>query len=220
MGKRGPKPKRESVTWNSELAYAVGLLVTDGSLSIDGRHIDLTSKDEEQLHNFLKCLGVVAKIGTKKSVRTDSVIHRIQFSDVTLYTFLLSIGLTPNKTKTLGPVKVPTRYFFDFLRGLHDGDGCFYSYRDPRWKDSLMFYLVFVSASTEHIVWLRKKLEDYLGVKGHVTKGKGVLQLKYAKSESKKIIAKMYSRPDAVALSRKRLKIKEVLGILSPQDNS
>ena len=35
--------------WTSELAYAVGLLTTDGSLSKDGRHIDLTSKDVEQL---------------------------------------------------------------------------------------------------------------------------------------------------------------------------
>jgi hypothetical protein len=220
MGKRGSKPKRESITWSSEIAYAVGLLVTDGSLSIDGRHIDLTSKDVEQLENFMKCIGVNVKIGTKKSEKTESVVHRVQFGDVTLYNFLLSIGLTPNKTKTLGAVKVPKKYFFDFLRGLHDGDGCFYSYQDLRWKNSLMFYLVFASASQAHIFWLQKTLEKYLGVNGHITKGKGVLQLKYAKSESKKIIAKMYHRSDVVALSRKRLKIKEVLGILSPQDNS
>jgi len=30
--------------WSADFAYAVGLLTTDGSLSIDGRHINLTSK--------------------------------------------------------------------------------------------------------------------------------------------------------------------------------
>jgi hypothetical protein len=218
MGKRGPKPKRKNVVWNENIAYAVGLLVTDGSLSIDGRHIDLTSKDVEQLKNFMRCIGIVSKIGVKKSMRTDGIIHRVQFSDVTLYQFLMSIGLTPNKTKTLGSVKVPDKYFFDFLRGLHDGDGSFYSYKDPRWKCSLMFYLVFVSASVEHIHWLQESISYRLGVKGHMTKGKGVIQLRYAKAESKKIIAKMYYGTDVVCLSRKKLKIQRVLGILSPQE--
>ncbi len=34
--------------WTANLAYAVGLITTDGCLSKDGRHIDLTSKDLEQ----------------------------------------------------------------------------------------------------------------------------------------------------------------------------
>ena len=54
MGKRGPKPgfnarKRVSEEWNSNLAYAIGLLASDGCLSPPGHLIDLTSKDPEQL---------------------------------------------------------------------------------------------------------------------------------------------------------------------------
>ena len=57
MGKRGPKPKYlVSTEWNPGLAYAVGLLASDGSLSCDGRHIDLTSIDIDQLENFNKAL--------------------------------------------------------------------------------------------------------------------------------------------------------------------
>ena len=33
--------------WNHDFAYAIGLITTDGNLSPDGRHINLTSKDEE-----------------------------------------------------------------------------------------------------------------------------------------------------------------------------
>jgi len=32
--------------WTPDLAYAVGLLVTDGNLSGDGRHITLRSKEK------------------------------------------------------------------------------------------------------------------------------------------------------------------------------
>lgn len=39
------KPKGKPVKWSPKIAYAVGLITTDGSLSKDGRHIDLTSKD-------------------------------------------------------------------------------------------------------------------------------------------------------------------------------
>ena len=72
----------------------------------------------------------------------------------------MSIGLMPNKTKIIGAVKIPNNYFFDFLRGHFDGDGTFYSYWDPRWRSSHMFYVVFASASLKHIIWLQKDPYD------------------------------------------------------------
>ena len=44
----------KNVSWNKNLAYAVGLITTDGCLSKDGRHIDLTSKDINLLKDFLR----------------------------------------------------------------------------------------------------------------------------------------------------------------------
>ena len=155
MGKRGPKPKKIiSQIWSPNLAYAVGLITTDGSLSKDGLLVDLTSKDREQLDNFSECLGFKFKIGKKWNV--DGREHlRIQFKNRLFYDFLLSIGLTPKKSLTIGKLLIPSKYFFDFLRGCFDGDGCFYSYYDPRWKSSHMFYLTFSSASQNHTSWLR-----------------------------------------------------------------
>lgn len=47
------KPKgKVKIEWNENFAYAIGLIVTDGSLSIDGRHINFTSKDLEQIQNI------------------------------------------------------------------------------------------------------------------------------------------------------------------------
>lgn len=198
------------------MAYAVGLLATDGCLSGDGRHLELTSKDREQLENFRICVGIKNKITTKISGYTGKSYTRIQFSDVTLYRFLTRIGLTPAKSKTIGKLIIPRRYFFDFLRGAFDGDGSFYSYMDPRWKSSYMFYTAFTSASMEHIQWLRASMSQYLGIKGHITNdGRGIThQLKYAKRESLKILGKMYRKDTSMFLTRKRLKIDKALHII------
>lgn len=211
------KPKNKvKIEWSPEFAYAIGLLVTDGCLSSDGRHIELTSNDMEQLLNFRKCLSINNKIGRKSSGYTNKKSTRVQFGDINFYRFLVSIGLTPAKSKTVGKIDVPDKYFFDFLRGLHDGDGSFYSYWDPRWRSSFMFYTNFVSASKKHIDWLRNKLSDFLKVKGHITKDqkKTTYQLKYAKAESLKILRKIYYSKNVVCLSRKRLKIEKAFAII------
>jgi 6-phosphofructokinase len=119
----------------------------------------------------------------------------------------------------MGKLKIPDKYFFDFLRGCFDGDGCFYSYWDPRWRSSHMFYLEFVSASKKHIDWLRKELKTRINIFGHVNKdGKSpTLQLKYAKREAVEIIRKMYYNSKVVCLSRKRIKIEKALDIEKKQ---
>lgn len=220
MGNRGPKPKRVvSEKWNPELAYAVGLLTADGCLSRPGHLIDLTSKDREQLNNYRKCLNISTKI-TKKLGGNGKQYLRVQFKNVLFYEFLLSIGLTPAKSKTLGPLKIPPQYFFDFLRGSFDGDGCTYSYWDPRWRSSFMFYTTFVSASEKHILWLQEEVYKRLKIRGHITGGKenvSVFQLKYAKADSLQLLRKMYYSKRLPHLTRKRLKIEKMLSIVDEQ---
>lgn len=220
MGKRGPQPKRIiNETWSSNLAYAIGLITTDGCLSSNRLLIDLTSKDREQLLNFCKCVGVDFKIGSKWGIKGDECL-RIQFKNRFFYDFLLSIGLTPKKSLTMGKLKIPDKYFFDFLRGCFDGDGCFYSYWDPRWRSSHMFYLTFGSASRTHILWLQEEIYKSLVIKGHISKSQrkgSIYSLRYAKKEAMEIIKKMYYNPNVVCLPRKRIKIEKVLKIEKKQ---
>lgn len=170
----GIKPKEKvKREWSANFAYAIGLLVTDGSLSIDGRHIELTSKDIEQLKNFFTCLGLNNKIGQKMSGYKKEKYLRVQFGDTIFYRFLLDVGLTPAKSKTIGVLKIPRKYFFDFLRGCFDGDGSFYSYYDPRWKSSFMFYATLCSASITYIRWIQNTLFKISNIKGHITSGGG-----------------------------------------------
>jgi hypothetical protein len=219
MGKRGPKPgfnakRRVSERWTRELAYAIGLLATDGCLSPPGHLIDLTSNDREQLENFIECLGISLKIG-KKSNGSGKTSLRVQFKNVLFYNFLLSIGLTPAKSKTIGAITVPPEYFWDFLRGVYDGDGSSHFYWDKRWRSSYMFYTIFASASKVFIDWLQAEVYKRTGAKGHITSGskdRFLYQLKYAKKDSLLVLRGMYHRKSVICLSRKRLKIEKILG--------
>ena len=222
MGLRGPKPRRKGVEWSPEFAYAIGLITTDGCLSGDGRHFIFVSKDIEQINNLKKCLGLKVKIGIHRSGRKGETrtYHRLQWGDVVLYDFLLALGLTPKKSLTLGVLIIPDKYFFDFLRGSFDGDGSFYSYYDPRWRSSYMFYLNFTSASAAHIKWLRDTLRRLILVNGHIAKSKKtefrheISTLRYAKKETLIVLRAMYANKTGTYLSRKRLKIERALRIV------
>lgn len=219
MGKRGPKPKYVvPIKWNPGLAYAVGLLASDGCLSCDGRHVDMTSVDIDQLENFNKALGVKFNIGFKdKNPQKHQIAYRVQISNVLFYNFLESIGFTKRKSLTIKKVELPDKYFFDFLRGLFDGDGYSYSYWDKRWKSSFMFYMGFCSGSTNFVEWLREKIKKLAKIEGHITKAKRkntCYQLKYSKYEAVLLINFLYKDPKSIKLKRKYLKIKAVLGIM------
>jgi intein/homing endonuclease len=217
MGKRGPQPKGKIRTcWSANFAYGIGLMASDGSISSSGRHISFASKDLEQINNFLKALNISdIKIGKVLAGDKKSRSLRVQFGDILFCNFLKEIGILQNKSKTIGRLKIPQKYLFDFLRGSFDGDGTFYSYWDKRWKSSHMFYLEFSSASMDHINWIRHSLKNALHVTGHINQSKfrSVIKLKYAKREALEIISKMYYNPEVISLSRKRLKIERILEI-------
>jgi len=217
MGERGPKPKRKvNIRWSPNFAYAIGLIATDGNLSKDGRHISFTSKDREQINNFLFGLKTDVLVSKNISGNKKGVCYRVQFSDIIFYKFLNSIGLFSNKSKTIGEINIPPKYFFDFLRGCFDGDGTIYSYWDNRWKNSFMFYISFATASLDFMNWLRFEIKKLLFISGHVKKdGRGsTYQLTYAKKDSEIILKKMYRSVGGLCLSRKKLKTMSILAIV------
>lgn len=209
----------DNMFWSSNLAYTVGLITTDGSLSIDGRHMNLTSKDKDQIETFAKLLNLTNKIEIKKSTyNPNGIYYQIQFGNIKLYRFLLSIGLTPNKTKTLAELTIPDVYFSDFLRGHLDGDGFTYSYWDKRWKSSFMLYVGFISASAKHICWLQAQIKRLYDLEGNLKPLRGsVFKLMYAKKDSIVLLNKIYYQKNLPCLERKRFKIEASLDIIAKQ---
>ncbi len=207
-----------SLIWNTKLAYAVGLITTDGCLSKDKRHIDFTSKDFEQVLNFQNCLNINVKYRLKNSGSVkEKIYYSIQFSNVKLYKFLNGIGLYPNKSKTLAEVKVPSKYFADFLRGLFDGDGYSTSYWSNQHKNSYVLYTGFVSASLKHLKWLQRKIYKLFKIKGSLNLKGNTYQLRFAKYSSLQLIQIMYYKPELTCLSRKKFKLNQSLCIIQEQ---
>ena len=208
MGKRGPQPKRAAnPLWTPELAYACGLLATDGCLYSDGRHINLTSIDRDQLETFKKCLNLKNKIGSKSGGYSDRGLQ-VQFGDVGLYRWLISIGITPRKTFTIGKVKVPDKYFWDYLRGEFDGDGHSHAYWDTRLRSSVSLYIGFTCASKQHLEWLNETITRLIGVSGNLRKQPRAYTLLFSKQIAFPLYRAMYYNSSVVHLGRKKQKLE------------
>lgn len=214
MSKRGIKPqKRVSTDWTTKLSYAVGLIASDGYLSVDRRHINFTSKDEDLITVFSECLGLKNKIGKKTNGYNKKNYYQIQFGDVNFYKWLLKIGLSSKKSKTIGRLKIPDELFFDFLRGYFDGDGSIHSFWDPRWHSSYMFYLQFSSGSIVYLKWLQEIIYKFEGILGKIQKSSRAHQLVYAKKGTRILVERMFYRQSVPCLARKFLKIQNIFKI-------
>lgn len=208
------RPKRKEIVWTPDLAYAVGLIVTDGNLSKDGRHFDFTSNDRDLIETFKKCLGIANKVVKKKSSYTNRFSSfRIQFSDVALYRWLANIGLMPNKSKIIGKLDIPDDYFFHFLRGHLDGDGTVRKYQDRTYPNSLRLITNFNSASLLHLQWLQATIKRLLGFAGYLRKTNGEYRLAFSKYDSIRLLDEMYPAASVPCLFRKLVVIGEFVGI-------
>lgn len=219
----------KSYEWSTKLAYVIGLLVTDGNLSKDGRHIILRSSDVDLLKTFISCLNLKTKISKSFNYGyTRKPSYRVQFSDVQFYRWLNSIGLTAAKTYSIGKIEVPNLYFRDFLRGHLDGDGTIMTYQDKynRYKGRVYInqrvYTKFISVSQSHIKWLYRKIKELSGVKGSLNSyhnGRSANRvpmwvIKFAKKESIKLLKWIYYKRDLPALQRKMNLAKQLLVII------
>jgi hypothetical protein len=126
---------------------------------------------------------------------------------VRFYKFLEEIGLIPRKSLTLKEIKVPKKFFPDFLRGLFDGDGTFGAFKHPE-SQYPQLRLRFASASPQFIRWLYRTIKKELDTKGFIVKGKRAESLTYGMSDSLKLLNYMYYSSNIVYLSRKFQKVK------------
>lgn len=214
-----PKTKlpAKEFLWTPEIAYAIGLLVTDGCLSKDGRHVIMRSSDIDLLKTFGACLNLKNKIcQTHNNGYAKKPSYRIQFGNVQFFNWLLRIGLFPAKTYTIGEVKVPKDHFRDFLRGHLDGDGSiivycdnYNIYKEKRYINTRI-YTQFISASEKHIRWLSTMIKMCSPVKGVLERneshkgGVTMWKVRFSKYESLELFRWLYYRDDLPTLERKR----------------
>jgi len=202
------------IEWSPDFAYSIGLLATDGNLSKDGRHINMTSKDEEMVLVFKKCLGIKNKIGRKsRGGSKEKKYFQVQFGDKNFYNFLVSIGLTQAKSKILASLKIPNRYFADFLRGCIDGDGSIHITKHPE-SQYPQLQTRLSSASPLFLDWVKGEISRHINPEGgwiEKKKNKNIEVLVYAKSDSIKLLNFIYYSRRIPYLRRKYIIAKPFL---------
>lgn len=190
------------------LWYIIGYIAADGHLSKDGRHINITSKDEKHLIKIKNVLGLNVKIGKKARGGSKNKIYAyLQFGDVKFYRYLLSIGFVQEKSLKIGKIKVDKNYFNDFLRGVIDGDGSISTWIH---KSNLnrQWSLRIVSAAPFFIKWLKKEIEKTFDIKGKIynyiykDKKNFIYILKFGKLSTKIILKGVYYNK-CLSLNRK-----------------
>jgi hypothetical protein len=197
-----PHKRKDLKIEGSNLWYLVGLITSDGYLSSDGRHIDITSKDYNFLNELIEKFNFVCKVCIKNR-GTNNQAYRIQIANKKFYEFLLSVGLMQNKSLVLEQIKIPEIHFFDFLRGLIDGDGGIQRWTHHTNKRE-QWNLRVASGSRKFLVWLKNEIEKIMGVKGRLYfESKTQFRLKYGKMAARIIAQKCYY-DGSFALRRKK----------------
>ena len=197
----------KTITLNN-LWYVIGLIVTDGNLSKDGRHINITSKDRKYLFSIKKVMGLSVKVGRKaRGGSLDKIYSYLQFGDVRFYKFLLNVGLVPKKSLILGHLKIDENYFCDFLRGVIDGDGSINSWIHKS-NGHEQWALRITSGSRDFMGWLYRESQRHLKVIGKVymypkrENHNELYILKFGKIAAKIIFKKCYYK-NCLSLNRK-----------------
>jgi hypothetical protein len=203
--------------WSDAMGYLVGLTATDGCLISGRRQINFKSSDRDLVELYLQLLGRTNKIVVEHT-RRGGVAYHAQFGDAAWYDWLLSIGLTPRKSLTLGAIAVPDAHLFATLRGLLDGDGTItnkiYRADTGRRSDYYWEYLLtrFESASRRHLEWIASRVEASTGLSGYLQEIRTTkpdrerhpfFHLRYGKRASVVLLPMLYPA-GAPCLERKR----------------
>ncbi len=211
---RGGSGRTLPLQWSDAMAYVVGLMATDGCLVSDGRHLSFDTADEQLAITLLRCLGRPIRYERRRT-RLGRTVFKVQMGDAELYRWLVSVGLTPRKSLSLGAIDVPEDQASHLVRGLLDGDGTIQNFfhaptrsRYPNYRYERL-WVFFTSASSAHITWLRDLLKDLLDVAGYVERRPArpprheFYRLKYGKRDSIKLLRSIYPRPGVPKLERK-----------------
>lgn len=139
--------------WSTEMAYVLGLIITDGCISGAGT-VSLCINDRELLEKVKKVMGSEHNITVSKHQKNLYIFH---FARENMVRQLGTLGVIYKKSLVVRFPDVPEDYLPNFIRGVFDGDGSVFFE-----KRSRLFPLRtnFVSGSKDFIDGLEKCLES------------------------------------------------------------
>lgn len=195
-------------------AYWLGFIYADGYVihrPKTGNHelgielgIELKDTDNKLLCDFNKELGNAHDVTFRHNIKnfngydyeTDSCLIRIYSKEIV--EDLMRLDIYQNKTNRI-EFPVCDEYFWDFLRGFMDGDGCIYV--NPKNKLSVKF----VNSNVDFLKYLQSTVNEKLHIDGSIYKetDKKYQLVYFTKSGTKSLLDSIYYNSDNQLLERK-----------------
>ncbi|MGE5264299.1 MAG: hypothetical protein ACM3S0_13030 [Acidobacteriota bacterium] len=187
-------------SWPSpDLAYIVGLIASDGNLQKGNNCAILISTDRELVDLYSGLLELKdAHVVVSNHAWPRKTSYLLQVCDHEFRRFLENLGLTPNKTLTIGPLEVPDSGFQDFLRGELDGDGGWYVAKG--WRGVKYLVGKFTSRSQRYLEWIHETVYRLTGIDGRLQNSR----LYYNGQKAEGLGEWIYYAPHLPCLRRKR----------------
>jgi len=130
-------------SWSKEMAYVLGVIYTDGNIypgskldpsrktTVTMPRLTISQKEPELLNKVLKLMNCDAKLNYRKKLVSgegivSGALYWFSITNEKIYNDLIKLGLSPNKSMTMGFPNIPPEYIRHFIRGCWDGDGSIY----------------------------------------------------------------------------------------------
>lgn len=197
---------------NSKMAYILGFIAADGTISLKGNVIKITlsQKDRdflEQIRKELNYTGSVKDTTTNKGydISTLQITCKEYKEDLQKY------NIIPQKTYTFTfPTCLNSKYWIDFIRGYWDGDGTICTAGKEAIRASLCSY------RKEFLEFILKYLEEVYNIpKVTIHKRENTYYFQYSNNSTILLYKALYYSNDVMCLKRK----KEKFDLLCADDN-
>lgn len=208
-------------TWTPEMAYILGYIFADGAIedvqkSSRACYLAILSKDLTTLesiknvmdsqHELYKRLPKLNKYTDgKEYMSSETFVLRI--GSKIIYNDLLKLGVTPRKSLTIPFPKTPKEFFFYFLRGYFDGDGCIHL------KNKKYPLVIFTSGSLIFLEGLLKVTRKFLKLPDQkiyvqcLPERNPCYRLRFSTFSSLKILEAMYQNLEKAPFLRRKYRI-------------
>lgn len=183
----------------ADLAYVVGLIASDGNLQKQNNCMIFVSTERE----IVESCAFLLQLTEPQIIVSDQGFPRkpaymLQVCDHRFRAFLQDLGLTPNKTYTIGELAIPDLVFRDFLRGELNGDGGWYVAKG--WRESKYLFAKFTSRSQTFLEWISNSVSRLTGIEGALQTSR----LYYNGKKAEELGEWIYYEADLPCLRRKR----------------
>lgn len=107
-------------TWSNDMAWVLGLFITDGHVNKKVHSVYLAQKDEDLLRKVAKLRDANPTIAQGTGTRTTPMLI---INSKIIKQDLERLGVKPNKSYSVAFPNVPEEFLPAFVRGVIDGDG-------------------------------------------------------------------------------------------------